>query len=368
MAIEFCNCKLSLIQDRLMVQYVRAGIIYASEDHWIKKSSNSGLKWNNVCRLESGSRSMVGRIKDNILRAGLPRRIRRNIGIHNVVVLPSGTILIQYDGIYRYDGNGIFAQRVFGFRQDNIIGPLKNGFVVDDRTGNVYWGEYNIARPYSVRIFKGYNDGRKWKECYRFPLGRIRHVHSIIPDYYRDRLWICTGDSDNETALFYTDDDFQSVNLFGGGDQSWRMVSLLPCEDALYWGSDAGQDASSNVLNYIYKWDFQKNKRERLACIDKPAYYSTLLKDGTMVIGVHHEPKIERDVTESADLWSSTNGRTWEKVLSLPYKPSVRKNGTKYATICMPLGDNTTESLYFTPLNVRKNDFQLMKLYLNSRI
>jgi hypothetical protein len=356
------RCEISQLNDRLMVQYVRNSVVYASEDHFVLKSCDHGATWETVCRLETRDTSVFGRTKDAVLRNGFVKKIRRNIGIHNVVVLPSGTVLIQYNGVYRYDGEGTIAKRVFGFRSKKIIGPIKNGFVADDRTGHVYWGEYNISRPYAVRIFRGTDDGRKWEECYRFPLGRIRHVHSIIPDVYRNRLWICTGDSDSETGLFYTEDDFQSVKEFKGGDQSWRMVSMIPREHYLYWGSDAGQDAPPDTLNYIYRWDFKKNKKERLELIDKPAYYATVLRDGTMAMGVHHEPKILRDVDPGADLWISRTGERWEKILSLPYLPANRKMGTKYASLCLPLGDGTAEFVYTTPLNVQKDDFKTIKV------
>ena len=353
-----------LIKDRLMIQYVRNGILYASEDHFVFQSEDEGRSWKIVCRLETRDNSVKGKVKNCLLRMEPVRRLRRNIGIHNVVVLPSGTILIQYDGIYRYDGQGKTAKRVFGFAEKKISGPLKNGFVVDDATAHIYWGEYTIDRPHAVRIIRGTDDGRKWEVCYQFPLGRIRHVHSLVPDPYRNRLWVCTGDRDDETALFYTEDDFQSVEYFNGGDQSWRMVSMIPRDDALYWGSDAGQDAPSEAVNHIYRWDFGRRRKERLQKIDKPAYYATVLKDGTMAMGVHHEPKIKRDVEPSAELWVSKNGTQWKKVLQFPYQSCKREQGTRYASIFLPLGDHLTESLFFTPLNVKKYDFTMHKLTL----
>ena len=351
-----------VIRDRLMVQFVRNGIIYATEDHWIFQSHDKGSSWQKVCKLKKEEKSLFGSVKDHVLRSEIIRHLRRNIGINNVVVLKSGTILIQYDGIYRYDGNGTYADRVFDFKRDNIIGPLKNGFMVNDETDNIYFGEYNNNRPYAVRIFRGTNDGRNWSPCYRFSKGRIKHVHSIVPDPFRNRIWICAGDNNQETGLFYTEDDFKTVHLFGGGDQSWRMVSLIPKEDAIYWGSDAGSDASSDFQNFIYMWDFRKNKRRRLTCIDKPAYYSAFLSKRIMVIGSTYEPLIERDVEKSADLWISNNGEKWGKLISLSFHPSKRSSGTKYATICLPLGDGSVENIFFTPLNVEKYDFKLMSV------
>jgi len=357
---ESSKFKAKVIHDRLMIQYIREGVIYASEDHFIFKSHDGGARWEEVCRLKTRKRTPFGRFKYRVLHSEIVRKLARNIGIHNAVVLKSGTVLMQFDGIYRYNGRGKHADYILDFGKHKIIGPLKNGFVVDDRTSNVYFGEYNNSRPYAVRIFRGTNDGRKWEMCYRFPEGRVKHVHSIVPDPYRKRIWVCTGDNDQESGLFYTDDDFQTLELFGGGEQSWRIVSLIPTEKAIYWGSDAGQDAPGDFKNYLYKWDFGKKQKKQLVCIDKPAYYSTQLKNGTMIIGVTYEPKIRRKVEKTAELWASADGEQWEKIIDLPFQPSNRTIGTKYATICLPLGDGTVSLIFFTPLNTKKYDFKLL--------
>lgn len=351
--------RLQILHDRLMVQYARRGIIYASEDHLIFASSDRGATWNKVCALENRHTSLVGQAKNVILRSGIVRRFRRNIGMHNVVVLPSGTILIQYDGIYRFDGTGTDARLVYRFTDENLYGPLKNGFVVDDSSGNVYFGEYNNQRPYSVRIVRGTDDGRTWQVCHRFPSGEIKHVHGIVPDPYRRRLWVCTGDNDQESNLFYTDDDFGSLQRFNGGSQTWRMVSLIPTEDALIWGSDAGRDAPA-ADNHIYRWSFAKNRIEQLQYINKPAYYSTRLRDGSLVLGTTLEPGQQGIGEHTADIWVSRNGEQWDRAAALPFSPSGRATTTRYGTINLPLGDGSLDTIYFTPVNVRELDFHLL--------
>jgi len=353
---------LSVVDHRKMVQFVRRGEIYASEDHWIFKSSDHGLSWQTVCRLETRRQDMVGRMKDSLLRTRMARSLRRNIGIHNVVVLPSGTVIAQYDGIYRFDGTGDRAKRVYSFYDHGLYGPLRNGFVVDDRSGNIYFGEYNNQRPYGVSIVRGRDDGRTWEVCHQFPAGRIKHIHSLVPDPYRNRLWICTGDNNQEAGLFYTDDDFRTVHLFKGGEQCWRLVSLIPQPDALIWGSDAGQDAPADAINHIYRWDFGTERLEQLACIDKPAYYSTGLQDGSLILGTTFEPALKRPVQASADIWYSKDGWSWEALASFPFHPSGRPYATRYATVNLPLGDKSLSRLLVTPENVRKHDFCVVSI------
>lgn len=354
---------LKIVHDRLMVQYARKGVIYASEDHIVFTSNDNGATWSKVCSIENRHKSILGQAKNFILRGGIVRKIRRNIGVHNVVVLPSGTVIIQYDGIYRYDGTGMCAQLVYRFSDENMFGPLKNGFVVDDSSGNIYFGEYNNQRPYSIRIVRGTDDGRSWQVCHRFPAGEIKHVHSIVPDPYRKRLWICTGDNDQESHLYYTDDDFNSMERFAGGKQAWRMVSLIPTEDGLIWGSDAGRDAPV-ANNQIYRWSFTRNKIEPLQYINKPAYYSMRLNDGSMVIGTTLEPGQQGIAESTADIWFSRNGDQWERVVALPFLPSGRTSTTRYGTINLPLGDGSLNDIYFTPVNVKDFDFHLLAFRL----
>ena len=350
---------LHLVRDRMMVQFSRKGVLYASEDHFVYASSDRGVTWEKICNLENRSTSLIAKAKSQLLRSGMARRLRRNVGIHNVAVLPSGTVIIQYDGIYRYDGVGTCASYVYSFKELNLLGPLKNGLAVDDRSGNLYFGEYNNQRPYSVRIMRGTDDGRKWEVCHQFPEGEIKHVHSIVPDPFRNRLWICTGDTDEEVHLFYTDDDFKTLSRFAGNSQMWRMVTLIPTPDALIWGSDAGRDAKS-AANYIYRWRFADKQMERLQYINKPAYYATRLSDGTLVLGTTYEPGQQGVNEETADIWLSKDGDRWERVAALPFSPSGRSSGTRYGTVNFPAGDGSLEELFFTPVNVRDLDFTLL--------
>ncbi|UFS69149.1 hypothetical protein LPW11_14745 [Geomonas sp. RF6] len=348
------------VHDRMMVQFARNGVLYTSEDHFVYASRDSGSTWQQVCEIENRRTSAISRAKSFLLRSGIVRRLRRNIGINNVVVLPSGTVIIQYDGIYRYDGTGTRARHVCRFSDHNLQGPLKNGLAVDDSSGNLYFGEYNNTRPYSVRIVRGTDDGRKWEICHQFPPGKIKHVHSIVPDPFRNRLWICTGDADQEAHLFYTDDDFRTVRHLGGQSQRWRMVTVIPAPDSLIWGSDAGRDAPA-ADNYIYRYDLADNRIERLQYINKPAYYATRLSDGTLAIGTTYEPGQQGVEEESADIWISRDAEQWKRVAALPFQPSGRSSGTRYGTVNLPAGDDSLATLFFTPVNVRKYDFSLLE-------
>lgn len=356
--------QIQVVKHNCIIQHVLGDTLYATEDHFVWKSVDNGKTWSELCRLPSPNYSVLGRLKDFFLRSLPVRELRRNVGINNLVVLTSGTVIIQYDKVYRYSGSGRYAQPVFDTHEEGVISPLKNGLCFDKRTGNLYFGEYLVERPASIRIFRGSEDGKCWDVCYKFPSGQIRHVHGIFADPFRERLWICTGDNDRESGLYYTDDDFRSIHLYGGGDQSWRMVSLLITRDYLIWGSDAGQDAPADCKNFIYRLDLRTGKRERLCCIDKPAYYSALFEDGSMCLATTFEPGIKRKVSSTADLWWSRDGLDWKLVHSFPHKFAGRKVGTRYATIFMACNSVLQNDLFCSPVNVDKYDFKILKVEL----
>jgi len=350
---------MKILKKNLLIQYVIQGKLFASEDHLIWASEDQGQTWNEVCQLAAPYVGLFARLKNKMLRSQIVRRFRKNIGINNIVVLPTGTIIAQYDKIYRYDGNGNYALPVFDLEQQKVAGPLKNGLCYDEATDALYFGEYICERPNSIRIFRGTNDGRNWEVCYTFPEAVIRHVHSVIADQFRQRIWVCTGDSDQESGLYYTDDGFVSLNLLSGGDQSWRMVSLIPTEDHIYWGSDAGGDAPPGTTNYIYRFDLNNNTRERLTEVGNPVYFSIKTPEGFFMSTTFEPHKIGSFKKES-ELWFSLDGSKWDSICQFPYKLQPNRFSTAYGMTILPNGD--MDNLVFSPVNTVCNHFQVLTL------
>lgn len=306
----------------------------------------------------------MGQTKDMILRNRMVRFFRKNIGIFNVIQLPTGTIIAIYDKVYRYahsNTSGMAEESVsldrFGFQS-----PLKNGVAVNPENQCIYFGEYGT--PSAVKVMRLWDDGKKAEICYTFPQGKIKHIHSITWDQLRKRLWIATGDANSEVGLYYTDDDFKTVSYFNGENQTWRMVSLLPTENALYWGSEAGKSTTANDVNFIFRWDFQKNGLEKLCEIGNPAYYSVFLENGGMLIGATYEPGMKQQTEQAAEIWYSAQGERWEKICSIPYKNLHKSHRTQFATINLPQGVLPENTIIFTPLNTEKWDFDLVTIQI----
>ena len=345
----------------MQIQFIKDNTIYATQDHFLFKSENGGENWDKAGRLPMPSPTLLHKIRDGLLRSKIVRTVRRNIGINDVVVLNSGTILIFYDKIYRLEKSQKIAEPVFSFSKNNMISPLVNGICITPEDG-VFLGEYNCNHdPHKVKVLKGSNDGKEWETIYEFKGGMIRHIHSMRYDKYRKNIIICTGELNSEVSIFMWNQNSNELNRIGGGDQGWRAVSVIPTEECLFWGTDAGINNPEGPQNYIYKFDFSLNKRIKIQRIDNPAYFSTVLRNKCLIITTSYEGQKENPPHGS--IWASTDGSRWEKMLSLKFNPQ-RNSSSNFGIIRIPNYIDEIDDLFFTPFNL-KGHFNLFNLRFN---
>ncbi|MDR4501926.1 MAG: hypothetical protein MRJ96_10795 [Nitrospirales bacterium] len=365
-AVIFENEKLRVVLDGIIEGlnplFVRNGILYAMEDHYLYVSTDGGETFEQRGKLPKDDDSFLAKMKDIIARNRWVRSLRRNRSVENLAVLPTGTIIVVYDQVYRSDDGGMTFHSVFKY-PDDILPPFMAGLAVSP-DGDVYFGEYDAdARPHEISILKGENDGRSWREAYRFPSGQIFHVHSLIYDEYRDGLLIATGDHDQESHLYFTNDDFQSLRELGGDSQDWRIVSLVPTKEALYWGSDNDRTGAG-----IFRWDVQKDSLKQLKFIGTPSYFSTWLKDGTVVISTAYEPRSEFTKSSSPPptiaLWASRHGQEWFEIMQYDSLAKLDPNDPTRASFALPDGDGSLDALIVTAHYTVNNDFALHRLEL----
>jgi len=162
-----------------------------------------------------------------------------------------------------------------GIRHDGLL-IIKNNIIL--------LGEYtsNRDRVDNVRILRINNKERTWDVPFNFAPGRIRHIHSIQKDPYTDKIWICTGDKDNECMVIWSDDNCRSINPIGQGGQEWRVTQLAFTKDALFWGADSPFSVSKRGL---YRWDREKKKLTKLISTPQDTiFFATMLDQGTIVM------------------------------------------------------------------------------------
>jgi hypothetical protein len=340
--------------NRLSVLYAdKGGTIYGMDDVFVYSSIDGGQTFQQVGRIKKPVGSLAEKIKDMVARLRITRFIRGHRFGYNLVVLDSGTIVV-FSGlyIYRSDDGGKTFESVLDLSADTIYSPFPfSPGVTVGPNDTVYFGEYQYSedRPYTARIVKGTNDGSDWEIAYTFDSGQVWHVHSIYYDRYRNGYWICTGDSNDEAGLYWTDDDFESLVKVGGGSRDWRIVSLIITKDYLYWGSDNPDDGAS-----IFRLDVVNNYLEEILHIGYVVYYSTMLSDGTMVLSTTFEPDSPfvqaQSPSPETSLWVSRDGANWKKILNLPHDWNKHR-----AKIAFP-GGEPLPILYAIPINTLPHD------------
>ncbi len=163
--------------------------------------------------------------------------------------------------------------------------PMNRG-ICESKTGWTYVAEY-IPNPNRgpIRIFRS-GDLESFETAWRFEAGTIRHVHAVItdPDAH-NRIWILTGDEDQESHVYYTDDDFSTVKLFLSEGQVTRATDLISRGDDLYWGMDSPLKTS-----FIIRASRQTARYDKLLELPGPAYYIGQNDGGGIYVGTTVEP------------------------------------------------------------------------------
>ena len=340
---------------------------WCSSDHWIYRYDYLTGKLNKVFRLPRKASSLLGRLKDVLARSWLRRRLFPVVGISNLVQLPNGDVIILYDQVFWYSPqhHSHFAVALPCTENPAMAPPLRGGVAVHGRSQCAYSGEYLNGHDRAIRVFRIDVSRRLVEACWSFTRSEIKHIHAIHYDRFRNRLWICTGDLDHESAFYYTDDEFLTVHRFAGGDQSWRAIALLFDETGMEWGMDAGKDAPAEAINRIYRYDFQTQERTERAVIGNPAYSALAFEDGTALVQTSFEPGRLQDTAEEATLWFRDLERCWHPCYSVPYQLNSINGAGKYGHIFLPAGMAPKGQALFTPFNSREGNYRMHLMKLN---
>jgi len=189
---------------------------------------------------------------------------------YNVLKLPDGRLFASFDKSIGISENGRFA------RIEGLVRPcriLRSGCALGS-DGNVYFGEYilNPEHREEIHVYRYRPASDRLEVVRRFPPGHVRHIHGIHADPYSDYLWCVSGDLDAECRMLRTRDGFETLEVVGEGDESWRCVSVVFTERAIYYATD-----SEFQRNRIYRIDRVSGERRALGEIDGPVYVGKAL-------------------------------------------------------------------------------------------
>ncbi len=136
----------------------------------------------------------------------------------------------------------------------------------------VCYGEYfGNPKMEPVNVFAKIDGSEKWESVYRFEEGEINHIHAIVPDKFNSRVWVLTGDVDEAAGIWYTDDNFRTLNKFLLGQQTYRTCSLFPYDGGFIYATDTPlQD------NHIFSVTIENKELSLIQDINGSCIYSTM--------------------------------------------------------------------------------------------
>jgi len=340
----------------MIVHCVEDDEIWASSNYTLYRSKDEGTTFNKVADLPVPFMiSILGRV------SLFARALR--LGVRSMRKLKSGTVLVVANRkLFRLTGNKFKV--VYCFKRG--LGPMREGWCEDEKE-NCYMAEYflNKRRNTSSELLKSTDDGQSWGTIYS--LDSVRHIHCVQYDRFGRKIWLGTGDTDEESSISFSQDEGETWTKIGSGDQIFRAVSLLFTQDYVYWGSDA-----PTRQNYIYRYDRRGREIKRLVAVDGPVYYSTILKNEIKIISTTTEGNSKGGSAEwdrKAHIWASEDGVYWEDLMSWEKDAYPDIRGGKllgYGRVILPHGQ-LNDTLFFTTQCLRKVGNMLSVANLSTR-
>lgn len=139
--------------------------------------------------------------------------------------------------------------------------PLAYSVIEDIRgfDNQVCYGEYfsNKNRE-TVNIWGKKYNSKEWTIVATFGAGEVRHIHGIFPDKWRNCVYVLTGDSNEESAIWIAHDNFRTMTRFISGDQQARSCQMIVNDEGFLYCTDSEYEE-----NNLYKVQIDNNKYNR---------------------------------------------------------------------------------------------------------
>ena len=284
---------------------------------------------------------LVGTYKGSLIeqlgaKFDLSKRALR-IGFHDMVSFNGGLVGVQNKSIvWKAAESNKFIQVFSEFRGSR---PLKLFKHPVDNT--LYFGEYfgNPERS-EVYIYKSDN-AIDWEVAWTFPAGSIRHVHGIHWDSYRNGIWVLTGDSDKESGLWFSDDNFNTLELITSGTQRARAVEIIPIKEGLLVPMDS--PLQENFIN-LFSLD---SKSYTAVCSLPGSAFHAIYTNRLYLVSTVTEPS-EVNKVDYASVWASLDGVKWKEITRFDrdWIPVKYQFIGRYAEVFFPSGEYTSNYIF----------------------
>jgi hypothetical protein len=275
------------------------------------------------------------------------RLLRRagRLDLREMMQLPTGVLLtISQKQILALDPNSGALRRVFQVPE----GGRPRGLAWAP-SGHLFVGEYyGNPRRRPLRIWSSADDGETWELVHTLPGGRAKHIHNIIWDPYREGLWLLTGDSDRESALLFTSDEFKTVTEVRRGDQMARACKLFCKPEGLYYATD-----TERAPNWFLHLEVQTGRLHKIQPLPGSCMYAARMADRYWISTSVEPSKVNYD--RKPALWFSSDLQQWTKLVEFE-KDWWPGEYLGFGRIKLPRVQGTCQSLVFSTVAVKNFD------------
>lgn len=264
----------------------------------------------NLVYMSDGSRTVEIPLPNPMLSHvfGYSRLARRALRLDKCNVAPVGehAVIVRQGVVYHYDSKARELRSTLKLRQCRNVLHQSITVVGDD---DVFFGEYGRNKDRGpVPVYRSRDGGRSWATIYEFAAGTIKHVHGCYWDRFDRKLWVLTGDFENECHILIADVDFKNVETIGDGGQTYRACNVFFERDAVHWIMDSQLEPSHHI-----RFDRATKQITRLDVFPGPVWYIKRLVDGYYLAATAQE--IGPGVRDTySHLMVSSDLKSWDSV------------------------------------------------------
>lgn len=282
------------------------------------------------------------------------------------ILLSVGNLIYEFDFTVGKVSNGYFCGDGVRPLAFSCVSGI-NGF--DD---GIYFGTYqSVMSKNPVNIFKRVSVDH-WEKVHTFKPGTVEHIHNVIPDPYRNCLWIFSGDFGDNAAIWKVTDNFNKVERVFYGNQKYRACVVHALPEGLLYATDSPIDN-----DFIYLLNPESGELKEVVSIAGSCIYGCKWKD-QYVFESSVEPlgkyKNKLDFLLSREIGSGIQDRYVRMYcgnLKIGFKEiyKEKKDNLPYATfqfgaVRFPCGENYGNLLIFQPIATCRNDLSLLGYHL----
>ena len=308
-------------------------------------------------------------LKERLLgRSRLLSRLLR-LGVRTAMAIDDRHVLLSV-GRFFYELDVETGRLSDGCRCDEGVRPLRFTQIhgIEGFDDSIVYGGYILNReknPIHICQRVGID---QWQRVYTFPRGTVNHVHQIVPDPYRQCLWVFTGDFGEASAIWKVTDHFRQVECVVCYDQKYRACVVHALPEGLLYATDAPY-----TDDYIYLFLPDTLELKTLqpisgSCIygcrwrDEYVFSTTVEGDGRKLSFWEFCFSRKRGAgikDDFAHLYIGHPDRGFREVYR--EKKDIWPFYTlQFGAFKFPDGDNQGETLYFQPVATAEHDQSLM--------